>query len=372
MDASATRHDRLPDSPPASPPGRRDLRRLPKAECHVHLTGAMRHATLLELAAQAGMRVPTALDGTHSFPPGSWRRFQATYDAARSAVRDEAALRQLVTELAEDAHHDGAGWVEVQVTPPGYAARFGGIVAFTELLLDACTRASASVGVGLGLVIAANRTRPPWEAMTLARLATRYAGRGVVGFGLSNDERQGRCGDFARAFAIARDAGLLSVPHAGELLGAASVRHAVDVLGAHRIGHGVRAAESTSTMCLLAERGIVLEVCPSSNVAMRVAPHAEAVPLRVLRDAGVGFTLGADDPLIFGPGASLLGQYEIARSVHGFADSELAEVATAGIRACAAPPGLRAGLLDRVEAWLANPPTAPGWPSETMATATGG
>jgi adenosine deaminase len=160
----------------------------------------MRHATLLELAAQAGMRVPTALDGTHSFPPGSWRRFQATYDAARSAVRDEAALRQLVTELAEDAHHDGAGWVEVQVTPPGYAARFGGIVAFTELLLDACGQASASVGVGLGVVIAANRTRPPWEAMTLARLAARHAGRGVVGFGLSNDERQGRTGDFARAF----------------------------------------------------------------------------------------------------------------------------------------------------------------------------
>ena len=204
----------------------------------------MRHATLVELAARAGMRVPTALDGTHSFPPGSWRRFQATYDAARSAVRDEAALRQLVTELAEDARDDGAGWVEVQVTPPGYAARFGGIVAFTELLLDVCGEASASVGVGLGVVIAANRTRPPWEAMTLARLAARYAGHGVVGFGLSNDERQGRTGDFARAFAIARDAGLLSVPHAGELLGAASVRHAVDILGADRIGHGVRAAES--------------------------------------------------------------------------------------------------------------------------------
>jgi adenosine deaminase len=318
----------------------------------------MRHETLLQLAGRAGIQVPTALDGTHSFSPGSWRRFQATYDAARSAVRDEAALQQLVTELAEDARDDGAGWVEVQVTPPGYAARFGGIVAFTEFLLDACTRATASVGVGLGVVIAANRTRPPWEAMTLARLAARYAGRGVVGFGLSNDERQGRSGDFARAFALARDAGLLSVPHAGELLGPASVRHAVDILGAHRIGHGVRAAESKSTMRLLAERGIVLEVCPSSNVALRVAPHAAAVPLRVLRTAGVRFTLGADDPLIFGPGSSLLGQYQIARSVHGFDDFELAEVAATGIRACAAPSALRTSLLDRVQGWLAEAPAA--------------
>jgi adenosine deaminase len=109
-------------------------------------------------------------------------------------------------------------------------------------------------------------------------------------------------------------------------------------------------------MRLLAERGIVLEVCPSSNVALRVAPHAGAVPLRVLRAAGVGFTLGADDPLIFGPGSSLLGQYEIARSMHGFTDAELAEVARAGIRASAATPALRAHLLDRVEAWLAPPP----------------
>lgn len=118
----------------------------------------------------------------------------------------------------------------------------------------------------------------------------------------------------------------------------------------------MRAAESKPTMRLLAERGIVLEVCPSSNVAMRVAPHAGAVPLRVLRAAGVAFTLGADDPLIFGPDSSLLGQYEIARSIHGFTDAELADVARAGIRASAAPPDHRAHLLDRVEAWLAPPP----------------
>ena len=115
MHASTASRQAGPSSLPGLSPGlltgSRDLRLLPKAECHIHLTGAMRHATLVELAARARMVVPTALDGTHSFPPGSWRRFQATYDAARSAVRDEAALRQLVTELGEDARDDGAGWV---------------------------------------------------------------------------------------------------------------------------------------------------------------------------------------------------------------------------------------------------------------------
>src|SRR3712207_792185 len=106
----------------------------------------------------------------------------------------------------------------------------------------------------MALVVAANRTRHPAEAETLARLAKRYAGRGVVGFGLSNDETRGPPEEFAKAFRIARDAGLLSVPHAGETRSERSVQGAVHALGAHRLGHGVRAVEDAATVALLAER----------------------------------------------------------------------------------------------------------------------
>ena len=143
-------------------------------------------------------------------------------------------------EAAEDDVRDGGRWLEIQVDPSGYAARFGGITAFTDLVLDCVRDASERTGLGMAVVIAANRTRHPLDARTLARLAAQYAGRGVVGFGLSNDERRGRTADFAPAFRIAERAGLLLAPHGGELRGPDNVRHCLDDLHAHRLGHGVR------------------------------------------------------------------------------------------------------------------------------------
>lgn len=181
----------------------------------------------------------------------------------------------------------------------------------------------------------------------------RYADRGIVGFGLSNDERRGMARDFDRAFAIARDGGLLSAPHGGELAGPASVRDCLDDLDAHRIGHGVRAADDPRLMKRLADRGVTCEVCPASNVALGVYDKLADVPLRTLFDAGVPMALGADDPLLFG--SRLAAQYEIARRHHDFTDAELAELARQSIRGSAAPEDVREKLLSDVDAWLTAP-----------------
>ena len=169
---------------------------LPKAHLHLHFTGSMRHATLLELAERDGIALPDSL--VSEWPPQlsaadekGWFRFQRLYDVARSVLRTEDDVRRLVREAAEDDVRDGGRWLEIQVDPSGYAARFGGITAFTDLVLDAVRDASRETGLGMAVVIAANRTRHPLDARTLARLAAQYAGRGVVGFGLSNDERRG-------------------------------------------------------------------------------------------------------------------------------------------------------------------------------------
>ena len=333
---------------------------LPKAHLHLHFTGSMRHSTLLELAAGHGVRLPEGLregwpelvrHGLDATDERGWFRFQRLYDAARAVVRTEADVRRLVTEAAQDDQREGSGWLEIQVDPSGYAALFGGVTAFTDLVLDAVREAATATGMGMAVVIAANRTRHPLDARTLARLAAQYAGRGVVGFGLSNDERRGIIEEFAPAFAIARRAGLLSVPHGGELLGAHTVRTCVDVLGADRVGHGVRAVEDPVLLERLAAAGTTLEVCPASNVALGVWARPEDVPLRVLRDAGVPVALGADDPLLFG--SRLVDQYELARSVHGFEDAALAELARDSIRSSAAPSDIRERLLRGVDAWLA-------------------
>ncbi|MEY9845747.1 adenosine deaminase [Streptacidiphilus sp. BW17] len=348
----------LAPSRPVTEPAQRDLRLLPKAHLHLHFTGSMRPATLMELADKHGVRLPEALSSGE--PPKlratderGWFRFQRLYDSARSVLRDEEDIRRLVHEAAEDERADGSGWLEIQVDPTSYAPRLGGLIPALELVLDAVDEASRMSGVGIRVLVAANRMKHPLDARTLARLAVRYADQGVVGFGLSNDERRGLARDFDRAFRIATDAGLLAAPHGGELAGPSSIRSCLDDLGAGRVGHGVRAAESPALLRRLAEDQVTCEVCPASNVALGVYEHPQDVPLRRLFDAGVPMALGADDPLLFG--SRLAEQYELAREHHGFTDEELAELARQSIRGSLAPEPVQGRLLAGVDAWLEAP-----------------
>ncbi|WP_370419790.1 adenosine deaminase [Streptomyces sp. QH1-20] len=346
------------EQPPYPSESVRDVRLLPKAHLHLHFTGSMRPSTLIELADKYGVHLPEALSGGE--PPRlratderGWFRFQRLYDIARSCLRSPDDIRRLVHEAAEEDVRDGSRWLEIQVDPTSYAPRLGGLIPALEIILDAVDSASRETGLGMRVLVAANRMKHPLDARTLARLAVRYADRGVVGFGLSNDERRGLARDFDRAFEIAREGGLLAAPHGGELSGPSSVRDCLDDLHAGRVGHGVRAAEDPRLLRKLAERGVTCEVCPSSNVALGVYEKPGDVPLRTLYEAGVPIALGADDPLLFG--SRLAAQYELAREHHGFTDAELAELARQSVRGSAAPTGVREKLLAEVDEWLAAP-----------------
>ena len=316
----------------------------------------MRHATLLELAERDGIALPESL--VEEWPPQlsaadekGWFRFQRLYDVARSVLRTPDDVRRLVRETAEDDVRDGGRWLEIQVDPSGYAAHFGGITEFTDLVLDCVRDAAGRTGLEIAVVIAANRTRHPLDARTLARLAGQYADRGVVGFGLSNDERRGSTADFAPAFAIARRAGLTLVPHGGELRGPEHIRACLDHLQPDRLGHGVRSAEDPDLLDRVVQAGVALEVCPVSNVALGVYSDLTSVPLPQLLDAGATVALGADDPLLFG--SQLSSQYATMRAAHELSDETLAELARMSFRASRAPEAKKLSWISEIDAWLA-------------------
>lgn len=339
----------------------RPVHQLPKTHLHLHFTGSMRFTTLLELAESHGMRLPRIL--TEQWPPDlteadarGWFRFQRLYDAARACVRSEADMRRIVAEAAQDDADEGSGWLEIQVDPTSYAPHVGGLTPALEIVLDEAKLAGERSGIGVGVIVAASRTRHPLDARTLARLAAKYAGDGpgdVVGFGLSNDERRGDTGEFAGAFRIAEKAGLMLVPHGGELLGPEAVAETLEALHPDRIGHGVRSIEDPAVIEQLLRHDVTLEVCPGSNVALGVYPTAADVPLTRLTDAGVRVALGADDPLLFG--SRLADQYEIARTVHGVDDAGLAHLALGSIEGSRAPEPVKAELRAGVADWLAAP-----------------
>ena len=312
----------------------------------------MRHTTLVELAAEQGVHLPAGLLDPSTVDLDAtglrgWLKFQRLYDQARNLLRGPDEVRRVVREIVEDQAATGVRWLELQVDPSTYAPRLGGLQAAVEVVLDALSAAGAAHGVGTGLVVAANRTRHPGDAETHARVARRFAGRGVVGFGLSNDETRGDTREFEKSFRIAHDAGLIAVPHAGELRGAGSVRIAVERLGAQRLGHGVRAVEDPDVLALLAARGVACEVNPVSNVCLGVHSSVAESPWRALRAAGVPVVIGADDPLVFQAG--LLDNY----AALGASDLELVDLARCSVLASTAPAHLQAELLAGIDAWLA-------------------
>jgi adenosine deaminase len=324
----------------------RDLGALPKAQLHLHLTGAMRPATLTELAGRHGIAVPPPLPAG---VPGVWADFQDRYDASRAVLRTPADLARVLAEAAADDAGDGCRWLEVQVDPTSYAPVFGGLDGALEAVLAGAAAAPLPVGV----LVASSWQRSPAHAVTLAKLAARHAADGVVGFGLSNDERGAVVEDFAPAFRVAADAGLIGAPHSGFYTPAAHVRSCVESLGASRIGHGTAAATDPAVLELLASRGVAVELCPTSYPPFGVHTLA-TIPVRAFLSAGVPVTLSTDDPLLFGVG--LAGQYEICRTELGLTDDELATIAASGIRASAAPGDLKAALLAEVEEWRTGHP----------------
>jgi adenosine deaminase len=321
----------------------RELAILPKAHLHLHLEGAMRPSTLADLAAAKGVPSPP-IRGYRSFA-----EFGDFYLAAANLIQSWDDLGRVVNEVVEDAAADGAIWVEPQMYPARYE-RVGSTEDVLDFVIETGQAAAERHGIGFGLMVSAIRHFEPADATALAKTAVRYAGHGVVAFGLAADESLFPPELFAEAFTVARNAGLISAPHAGELAGPPSVRGALDTLGAQRIAHGVRAVEDPRLVERLVDEQIVLDVCPTSNLMLSVVTGLDEHPLPHLLAAGVRCTLNGDDPLFFGPG--LLGEYELARRELALSDEQLALVARYSLEGSGAPDALVKWGIRQIDRWL--------------------
>jgi len=326
----------------------RDLSTLPKAHLHLHFEAAARPSTLVELADRYGVPAPE-LTGFTTFT-----EFSRMYQAAVNVLQTYDDLARLVREMAEDAAAFGCRWIEPGFWPPLHRERLGPDDAQLEVLTAAAEEATRATGVGVGFMIAIDRTRGPELAEQMADLAVRWAGRGVTSLGLHNDENGFPPQLFADSFAKAKAAGLLSTPHAGELDAAYTVAESIDLLRADRVLHGVRVLEDPALTERLANSDVCLDVCPTSNVLLKIVPDFDHHPLRRLLDAGVDVTINADDPTLFQ--CDLTGEYQLCRDRFGLSDAEVAAIATTSLRKSGASDGLKAAAIADVAVWLAAEP----------------
>ena len=330
----------------------RDLATLPKAELHVHLEGAIRIATVRELADRGDTSAPSGLVGE------DWRfadfdDFIAQYTATCALLTEPEDFRRIAHEFCEDEARNGVRYAEVVFSPSNHAPRLGDDwFGPIEAVLDGLEAGRRDFGVTARIAPDLVRDAGLELAERSLEVALKYAGRGVVALNAAGSERS-PVAPFGPFFRRAKDAGLRSVPHAGEWAGPRNVWETLEHCMPDRIGHGVRAVEDPSLVGHLAAKGIPLEVSPVSNVATGVYASLAEHPFRVLRDAGVTVTLNSDDPPMFG--AWLADVYRSAAETWGYDDGSLAEIARTGVRASFADDELKSEILEGIDTWLAEP-----------------
>lgn len=286
----------------------------PVIELHVHLEGAIRPATLLAIARRNGETLPAdtveGLAALYEFR--DFAHFIDVWILTTNCLRTPDDFRQVVVDYAEEAASFGAVYIEGIFSPCERVARG---LAWDDIFsgyTDGAVEAAERFGVTVRFTPDLFRSVDLELAEQAARTAVRYRDRGIVGLGLGGLERGLSARPYERSFAIARDGGLGIVPHAGEAAGPESIREILD-LDPDRIRHGVRAVEDRGVLAEIVDRGLVLDVCPTSNVRTGVVPSLAEHPLPALHAAGVPCTINTDDPAMFG--TDLGTEYEVAASL---------------------------------------------------------
>ena len=273
---------------------------LPKVELHLHLEGAAPPAFIRGLASEKNVDLSGIFDERGAYKYSNFIDFLRVYEAATSVLTSPEDYARLTRAVLEESASSGVIYSETFLSPDFCGGRdVGAWREYMAAIREAADEAEARDGIILRGIITAIRHFGPDKSRETAICAAETAGDWIVGFGTAGDENSGKLKDFAWSFDCAREAGLRLTAHAGEWGGPESVRAALDDLGVERIGHGVRAIEDLALVDRLAEDGIVLEVCPGSNVALGVYPNWRSHPIHRLRERGVTVTVSTDDPPFF-------------------------------------------------------------------------
>lgn len=301
-----------------------DFRSMPKVELHLHLEGAAPPDFIRTLAQEQGRDVSGIFDQTGAYKWADFNAFLRVYEAACEVLIDPDAFKRLMKAvLAEQAKH-GVIYTEhflaSDLCGDGSEAAWRDHLAAME---EGANEAETEHGITVRFIPTCIRHFGPDRAVAAAEIAARNVGGRVTGWGMGGAESLHMPANFARAYAIAAEAGLGLTCHAGEIEGPDMIEATLDALPVTRIGHGVRATENPETVARLAGEGITLEVNPGSNISLAVFPDWPDHSITKLHEAGVPVTVSTDDPPYFH--TDLTREYEMLHKHLGWSTEMLAE-----------------------------------------------
>ncbi|MBN1121189.1 MAG: adenosine deaminase [Anaerolineae bacterium] len=326
------------------------IRQMPKAEIHVHMEGSIRPETLLKLARKNNVELPSdTVEGLRRwYTFTDFDHFISIYIKISECIQTPDDIELIAREFLEGQAAQNIRYSEVTYTAHTHYEQKG--IPFDEQLA-ALNRARAwgeqTLGVRMNTIIDISRHVDTEVGLITAKWAVEGMGQGVVALGLGGPEVNNPPERFGGAFQFAADAGLPGVPHAGETEGPASIWGSLRALKAVRIGHGVRCLEDSALVDELRERQVPLEVCPTSNVCLKVFPDFASHPLPRLLDEGLYVTLNSDDPPLFN--TTLTNEYLQAAAAFGFDEETLRMLVLNAVRAALLPAEEKQAMLQVYE-----------------------
>jgi len=328
------------------------VRRLPKFDLHVHLDGSMRPGTVMELSRKlpAKRKFPRTLDIERAlFPPQrcSLEEYLQAFEVTVAVLQSEAALERAAYELCENAARENVIYMEIRFAPLLHLQQGLSPQAVMEAVLSGMRRAEKNYPIRTGLILCAMKQESSDRSKQVARLAAGYFGKGVVAFDLAGPERNFPPTLHREAIEIVKEAGLHLTIHAGEGCCPEQIKEALD-LGAERIGHGVYLYQDEATEQRVADMGIPLEVCPTSNlqisgVIKRYADH----PLKRYLDEGIHVTLNTDNRLM--SRIDVTHEFEKVIEAFSLSQDEIKTILINSAQAAFVPDQARDSLCERVE-----------------------
>jgi adenosine deaminase len=319
-----------------------------KAELHCHIEGAAPPALVKRLAERHGIDLGDLFDVSGGYRWNDFASFLGAYGRVSSVFRSRDDFRELARDYFQSIASEGAIYGEIFIAPDLATQNGVGFADYVGGLADGIAEAEAATGIVGRMIVVGIRHLGPDHVRAIIDAACATPHPYITGIGLAGDETLHHCRDFAEAFRIAADAGLGLTAHAGELDGPDSVRAALDHLGVKRIGHGVRSIEDPALVERLVREGIVLELCPSSNIALGLYPDMAHHPFRRLMEAGVRVTINSDDPPFFH--TSLGREYDRLGQAQGLDDAALTAATRTAIKAAFVDEATRVKLLERLGA----------------------
>jgi adenosine deaminase len=305
---------------------------LPKVELHLHLEGAAPPAFIRGLAKEKKIDISGIFDAQGNYSYTDFWHFLKVYEAATSVLTKPEDYHRLTLAVLEESAKSGVVYSETFLSPDFCGGRdIGAWREYLAAMREAADQAERQMGITLRGIITCIRHFGPDKARETARCAADTAGDWIVGFGIAGDEKIAKPKDFRWSFDCAREAGLRLTAHAGEWGGADSVRDAIRDLDVERIGHGVRAIEDLSLVDEIAEKGIVLEVCPGSNIALGIYPGWRKHPIAKLHRRRVKVTISTDDPPFFH--TTMAREYELLNRAFDWDDGMFRDIARASLDA---------------------------------------